>query len=311
MDLDKTIEKFGEMAIDSHTTVTELNSEFNSLIKKMESENAQQLNDIIKVLREIAKEYKQLENETRSAVRQTERVLSEVINVVSSKKLKAHQKIEQMKQDFSMLASEFDKLAERHRRISQQLAMEADKAEIAKEKNDQRAQKAEELKEHAQVLGILGTPGAGFASSVYALTNSAASSTDQPIIKALASVGGALGGIIVGTIVTAGSPILLTIAAALAVKSKTWSTRFNSMHDMIRKLEDIMKTAGQCLTDIKSDLNRLSHETNQAQQNKDSTMLDHGFGRIKRSCESVMESCRKYVEVADANKTTLKQIKKS
>jgi septal ring factor EnvC (AmiA/AmiB activator) len=310
VDLNRSIEKLGEMAIDSYTTVAELNSEFNSLINKMEAESAQQLSDIIKVLREIAKEYKHLERQTRSAIRQIENVLSEVIIAASSKKLKPSQKIEQMKRDFSELANEFDELAKRHGHISQQLAMQAEKAETAKEENDLRVRKAEELKEHAQVCGILGTPGVGLISSVTACTMSAADSVDQPILKVLASAGGMLGGIVVGTVATVGSPILLTIAAVLAVKSKTWSTKFESMHETIRKLESIMNMASQCLSDINSDLNKLNHVTSQVNQNQDSKMLDYAFDRVKRSCEKVMESCTKYVGLADANTKNMKRIKK-
>ncbi len=226
MDLDRGIERLKEIAIDSHTTVVQLNSEFSSLINKMEAENAQQLNDIIKVLREIANEYKHLEHQTRSAIRQTNNVLSEVILVVSSEKLKPSEKIELMKQDFSKLAHEFDALSKRHGHISEQLDMQAEKAEAAKEENDLRMKRAEELKEHAQVCGIMGVPGGGLVSSVIACGRGAADSVDQPILKVLVSAGDVLGGIVVGTLATTGSPILLTVAAVLAIKSKVWSAKF-------------------------------------------------------------------------------------
>jgi hypothetical protein len=226
VDLDRGIERLKEIAIDSHTTVVQLNSEFSSLINKMEAENAQQLNDIIKVLREIANEYKHLEHQTRSAIRQTNNVLSEVILVVSSEKLKPSEKIELMKQDFSKLAHEFDALSKRHGHISEQLDMQAEKAEAAKEENDLRMKRAEELKEHAQVCGIMGVPGGGLVSSVIACGRGAADSVDQPILKVLVSAGDVLGGIVVGTLATTGSPILLTVAAVLAIKSKVWSAKF-------------------------------------------------------------------------------------
>jgi hypothetical protein len=226
VDLDRGIERLEEIAIDSHTTVVQLNSEFSSLINRMEAENAQQLNDIIKVLREIANEYKHLEHQTRSAIRQTSNVLSEVILVVSSEKLKPSEKIELMKQDFSKLAHEFDALSKRHGHISEQLDMQAEKAEAVKEENDLRMKRAEELKEHAQVCGIMGVPGGRLVSSVIACGRGAADSVDQPILKALASAGDVIGGIVIGTLATTGSSILLTVAAVLAIKTKVWSTKF-------------------------------------------------------------------------------------
>jgi thiamine kinase-like enzyme len=82
------------------------------------------------------------------------------------------------------------------------------------------------------------------------------------------------------------------------------------MHDMIRKLQGIMSMASQYLSDINSDLNNLSHVTSQVNQNHDSKMLNHAFGRVKRSCEKVMESCTKYVELVDANTKNMRRIKK-
>ena len=215
-----------------------------------------------------------------------------------------------MKQDFSVLADEFGRLAKCHGCISQQLAMEADKAETAKKNSDARAKSRRTERARAS-FGYSGYTWCWICFVCICFDKQCCQFRRSRDNQSSSKCWWCIGGIIVGTAVTVGSPILLTIAAVLAVKSKAWSTKFDSMHDMIRKLEDIMKTADQCLTDIKSDLNMLSHDTSQVEQNKDSTMLDYGFDRVKHSCESVMESCRKYIEVADANKTTMKQIKKS
>lgn len=311
MDLDASIEHLGKIAVDSHTTMVQFMAEFHSVIEKMQTAGAQEYSEILAALRIIAENYKKLEVETRSTIKETTNVLSEVIHAATAKKLKSSDKIRLMKRDFDGLSKKFEALSDRHINIHEQLAVQADIAELLKKENDKRVKRAEELKEQAQMYGVLGTPGVGLGASIAVIAYSAADSVEQPTLKVLAGVGGALGGFIVGAAATAGSPILLTVAAVLAVKSKKWSVKFENMHDMIRKLQEIMNTAAQYLSDISSDLDRLNSDTEKLNENESKEILKHAFGRIKRSCESAIENCNDYVQVVDANKINMKRIKKS
>ena len=308
VDLDINIQHLGKIAIDSHLIVIELNSEFASLIDSMEAESAGQLNEIIEALRVIAADYRHLEHETRSLVKQTNSTLEEVIRAACSKDLPASAKIKIMRQDFTSLSNQFDGLARRHAGIAVQLDTQANKAQIAKEKNDRQVKKAEKLKDHAQVYGIMGVPGVGLALSVSACAVNAAESVDNPLLKALAGFGGAIGGVAVGAMVTVGSPILLIAAAVLAVKSRIWSVKFGNMHDKIRKIQEIMDMADQYLSDIVGDLNTLNNQTNQVNEKQSNDELNHAFGRIERSCKKVRESCTKYTQLADKNTKNIRQI---
>lgn len=292
--------------MDSHTTVAELNSEFDSLIETMEAAGVQQLNEIITALRDISLDYKHLERKTRSAVSRTAYVVSDVARTASSKKLKPEEKIVLMKRDFTTLSKEFDALSRRHTDISEQLATQAEKAEAAKEENDLRVKKAEEMKEEAQLCGIMGTPGVGLATSIVNCSNMAAESVDHSTLKVLARVGGALGGFVVGTVVTASSPILLAIAATLAITSKLWSTTFENMHDMIRQLEQMMDQAAGHLSDIDSNLNALDEQIKQVDPNENNRILSEEFRRIQRMCEKVNEICIKYEELAESKPKRIK-----
>lgn len=289
--------------------MVQLNTEFNSLIQTIESQNSAELREIIQNLRVIAADYKHLENETRSAVRHTNNVLDEVVAAIQEKNLTSHDKIRLIKCDFTGLSGKFDKLARRHSGISLQLSEQADKAEAAKAANDNRVKEAEKLKETATVFGIMGVPGLGLVASVGALASGAADSVDNRALKVVAGAGGALGGVLVGTVVTIASPILLAIGGALAIRSKVWAVKFENMHDSIRKLQGIMNKAGQHLTDIVSDLDKLNDDAqnvNGEELNKG--MLEHQFVRLERSCAKVRDKCTQYVKLADRNQDNFKRM---
>ena len=308
MNLEENIEGLGKITVDSHSMVVELNSEFNALIETIESQNSNELKEIIQNLRIIAADYKHLEHETRSAVRQMTNVLNEIINIIGAKKLKNSDKIQLIKLDFTVLANHFNGLAKRHSGISQQLSEQGNKAEAAKQSNDDRVKQSKELKKHAKVCGVLGVPVVGLVASIGALACDAADSVENPALKVVAGVGGALGGVLVGTVVTVGSPILLVVAAALAMKGKIWSVKFETMHDQIRELEGIINMAGQHLTDIVSDLNKLHNDTQNINEKQGNEMLEFAFGRIERSCQKVQGNCSKYIQLADSNTRNLKRI---
>ncbi len=309
-EIDKNIEHLGKIAMDQHTTVVQLNSEFDYLIETMEAAGARQLNEIIMTLREISIDYKHLERKTRSAISRTAYVVSEVARTASHKKLKPHEKIVLMKRDFASLSNEFDTLSWRHTGIREQLATQAEKAEAAKEENDRRTKKAEEMKEYALACGIAGVPGVGFVASVAGCSMAAVESVDHSALKVLAGVAGALGGVVAGAVVIAGSPILLGISAALAIKSKLWSAKFDSMHDMIRQLEDIMELAARHLSNIDSNLNALGEQISQVDPNDNNRVLNEEFRRIQRICEKVSEICTQYEQLADSKTKRIKQIDK-
>ena len=288
--------------------MVQLNSEFASLIQTIETQNAAELTEIIQNLRVIAADYKHLEHETRSAIRQTNNVLEEIINAIRAKNLESHDKIGLIKRDFTDLSKHFDGLARRHSGISQQLAEEADKAEAAKEANDDRVKHAKQLRKHAKTYGLMGVPGVGLVASVGALASGAADAVDNPALKVVAGTGGALGGVLVGAVITVGAPIFLAIGAALAIKSKVWAVKFGNMHDSIRKLQGIMDMASQHLTDIVSDLDKLNDDAQNVNEKQSTSMLEHEFVRVERSCVRVRQKCTQYVRLADSNTKNLRKI---
>ena len=308
MNLEENIESFGKITVDSHSMIVELYSEFNTLIETIQSQNSADLKEIIRNLRIIAADYKHLEHETRSAVRETNNVLDEVIRVIRSTKLKESEKIQTIGRDFTGLGKHFDGLAKRHSGISQQLSEQGNKAEAAKQANDDRVKQSEELRATAKAYGVLGVPGVGLVASIGALACAAADSVENPVAKVVAGAGGALGGVLVGTVVTVGSPIWLVVAATLAVKSKIWSAKFENIHVKIGELGEIINMAGQHLTDIVSDLNKLSDDTKNVNAKQSSEMLEHAFGRIERSCQKVQGSCTNYIQLADSSARNLKRI---
>ena len=304
------MESFAIYAINSHKTVVELNSEFESLIEEMEAAEDKEMNETIKNLREISVIYKHLEHRTRAAVDKTATVISNVAKVANDKDLKPFEKLEAIKNRYRSLDEQFDSLSEEHIRISRQLDREANKAEAAKERNDQRVEKAKNMKKAAKALGALGTPVCGFAASVAACAVGAFNSVegDNSGLKVLAGAGGALGGVVVGTVVTAGSPILLTIAAVLAVKSKKWAAKFKSMHETIRRLQEIMDQAASYLTRINAYLDMLMKKIEDVKLENSAGSLNAEFKYIKDICAKITEKCHQYDKLAQAKAKGLRQV---
>ena len=298
--------------MNSHTTIVQLNSEFDTLIKEIEATGAQQFAEIFHTLREISADYKYLEHKTRSAVRQTASVVSEVARTAGSNKLQPNEKIKLMKRDFAKLTNDFATLTWRHVGISRQLHTLAEKAETIKGQYDRRAEKAVAMKDNAQGLAMMSVPGVGMVGSVAHCVSAAAGSVNHPALKVAAGAGGAVGGVLVGALVTISSPILLAISGILAVKSKMLSGKFTGMHDMIRQLEEIMDQAAQHLSDINENLTALDGQIDYADKSANAKatkqLINAEFDRIKRICVKVSELCTEYEQLVDSKTKRMKQI---
>lgn len=308
--LNTSIESFATHIQTSLDTVTEFNTEFDSLIEKMEAEEANDLNEIIKTLREIAVDYKYLELKTRTMVTRTHIVISNVALIAGEKTLTPSEKLEMIQGKFAELNGGFGSLSKSHLGISAQLGQQAKKAEDAKERNDCRVEKAEEMKKIAKVCALLGTPVVGMVVAMDACAKEVANFVDNRALKVLADSGFAVLGIIGGAGHILTCPIWLTVAAVLAIKSKKWSVKFEAMHDSIRDLENIMKEAAWYLTNINESLKSLKNDVDNADPNKDINVLRCEFKFIQDTCNQITTSCKDYRKLLDSKTKPLKQINK-
>ncbi|CAF0874284.1 unnamed protein product [Didymodactylos carnosus] len=182
--------------------------------------------------------------------------------------LRPDEALNDMGTDFESLMDHLDRVKNRHAKVCTGLEEQARCAKKAKERNDERAKQAEELKVHAKISAVLSIPGVSLLGAPVATAmicaNGSSDEEQGTGAKILKGAGGALLGVGLGVVLTAISPFLLGYSAIcgakMAVLSKSWSRTFKDIEGQIGQVQDLIEESSERLNDIKSSLTDLKLE---------------------------------------------------
>lgn len=305
-------------ACNMHTSVAEVHGQLEGLMREIDASESRDLDKVKTAIRAIAAQYKVLEGETRALVRRTAyqgKRLHDAAQRVLQSKLKPEDALSSMDVNFQSLLSELDEVKMKHATVCGDLKEQACNARAAKEKNAERAKRAEDLKDNAEMCAILAIPGAGLLGAPIVLAKEFAEDDlddDETAKAVLKGAGGALLGIGLGVALTAISPLLLGYSAIcgarLAWLRQSWSNKFKDIEGKIIGVHDIITESNECLHEIKSSLHNLKADIAQWNPSVQRDTVQTIFEDICNSSTELSNACQKYEQSLQSNKNRLKQI---
>jgi hypothetical protein len=308
---------FARSACNMHTTVAEINTQIESLLNEIDASQSRDLDKVKTAIRTIAVEYKNLEDETRALVKRTAHQGKRIHDAAKRVLRKTTTPVEalcSMDVNFQGLSLELDEVKKKHHSVCLNLKEQAFQAKVAKEKNDERAEKAESLKDDAQLSALLAIPGVSLIGAPIAIAKAFAEndSDDETAVAVLKGAGGAVVGLGLGLALTAISPFLLGYSAVcgarLAALSRSWSQQFKDIEGKIMCVHDIIDDSNQCLSDIKSALRNLKDDMYQWDHTLQKDAVKYVFEDILNSSNELRDACDEYEQNLKSNKKRLHQL---
>jgi hypothetical protein len=187
------------------------------------------------------------------------------------------------------------KAIECHSDIAKELRDQAEESKKAKERNDQLQAIAIERKEDAETFGMLAIPGACLLGTPLWAASKAAGMVDNKALKGLVGIGGAVGGLVGGVLLTAVTPLFAAWAVRCAVLGRGWSKTFQDLSDQILSVEAAINDSAQHLSCIRSMLTQLDEKVSKCDTSKSKGLLRVQFKKILNSCADLEKSCEQYL----------------
>ena len=281
-----------------HQSIKQINKMMDSLIVQIQSANSAELKAILNNVEEIARRYRLLESETVSLVQKSKSVSSDVRMAAEgalNDELTFAEALESMNQDFDRLSKSMQKTIESHSDITKELRDQADNAKEAKERNDQLGANVRELKDQAKNFGILAVPGVSIVNGPVVGAMMAADAVDNKALKVIAGVGGAVGGLLGGVVMTALTPVFAGWAIRCAVLAGKWSGTFNDLSGQILEVEQAISGSSRYLSSISAMITELAEKISKCDSSKTKALLKLQFKKIIQSSEELHISCVQYL----------------
>lgn len=308
----------GSITCKMHKKVVDVKKNLDELFHEIDAQESRELKQIKKSIGEIAIRYRLLEDKATSLVEQTLNTAADVkeaANRAIRKDISVLHALKSMDIDFQSLQNEMENVRENHIVLKENLIEQADRAKCAKETNDQRAAKAEQLREDAQLTAIFSIPGAALLAAPVALAVTFAEDSDEDdvtVTKVCKGVGGFLLGVGAGIGITAISPLLLAYSAScgvrLAALSRQWSAKFQDIEGNIREVAGLFETLTDSLRTIQNGIKNLAKDITKGTPKSGDEDINCILKDVADKSEKLQASCETYQNYVQSNKIQMKKL---
>lgn len=269
------------------------------LIKEIENINAKGLQDILGEIHKLAKSYRELETETFSLVSQV-RMVGENVNITADfakqKRLKPCDAFASMYDDFGSLSKHLEKVTQRHEEIANNMKNVADDAKMAKDENDKLVMECKQLRDDAEIYGVMTIPGASLVACTAAGAMSASELVDNKILKVPVGALGFVAGLAAGAITTILIPVFAIMGARCAILGSRYSKTFDDISNEVIRVEQTISSAKNRLACITGILKHLAYNVSKNKDEKPLESIILQFEHIRKTCTTLIQECEHFLD---------------